>query len=273
MEPKKPIRTVTVASGKGGVGKTNVVANLAMALRREGKKVLIFDADLGLGNVDVLLALAPRYTIRHVLEGQKTLAEVIVEGPHGILVLPAASGVQELTRLDEFQRRRLIDEFETYGGDIDVLLVDTSAGISENVSFFCVASQDIVVVTSPEPTALTDAYALVKVLCTRYREKRFSILVNSARNAADARDVYRKLSLAAGRFLNISLDYVGYIPFDGRVGDAVRAQRLVLDMYPNGPASRRLAEIARRFAAPPAEEPKGSLQFFLGQLLVPAAGA
>lgn len=273
MKPGKATRTITVASGKGGVGKTNVVANLAVAMRRAGREVMIFDADLGLSNVDVLLSLSPRYNIRHVIEGQKRLAEVVVEGPHGIKILPASSGVQELTRLDEFQRRRLIEEFDSYEGEVDVLLIDTSAGISENVAFFCIASQQIVVVTSPEPTALTDAYALIKVLCTRYQEKEFAVLVNSARSAADARDVYGKLSLAANRFLNISLDYLGYIPFDGRVGDAVRAQKPFVDMYPNGPASRKVADIAERLAGPAFAEPKGSLQFFFGHLLAGAAGA
>lgn len=273
MKTRKPVRTITVASGKGGVGKTNVVANLAIALRKAGKEVMIFDADLGLSNVDILLSLSPRYNIRHVIEGVKRLGEVIVEGPHGIKILPASSGIQELTNLDEFQRRRLMDEFDAYEGNIDILLIDTSAGISENVAFFCIAAQEIVVVTSPEPTALADAYALIKVLCTRYQEKRFAVLVNSARSEADALMVFRKLSLAATRFLNISLDYLGYIPFDSCVQDAVRAQKPFLEMFPNGSASRNLAEIARRFSEPSAEEPKGSLQFFIGNLFAGAAGS
>jgi flagellar biosynthesis protein FlhG len=266
MRKKKPVRTITVASGKGGVGKTNVVANLAIALRKMGKEVLILDADLGLSNVDILLHLAPRYNIQHVLQGEKRLRDVIVEGPCGIKVLPASSGVQELTRLDEFQRMRLLEEFDAYDEDIDVLLIDTSAGISENVAFFCIASQEIIVVTSPEPTALTDAYALIKVLFTRYQEKEFRILVNSARSAADAMDVYRKLSVAADRFLNVSLDYLGYLPFDKSVSDAVRAQKPFLEMSPRGAASLALNELASRFADPPEESVKGTLQFFIGNL-------
>ena len=266
MRNRKTVRTITIASGKGGVGKTNVVANLAIALRKMGKEVLILDADLGLSNVDILLHLAPRYNIQHVIRGEKRLKDVIVEGPHGIKVLPASSGVQELTHLDAFQRMRLLEEFEAYEEDIDVLLIDTSAGISENVAFFCVASREIVIVTSPEPTALTDAYALIKVLFTRYQEKEFRILVNSARNSADAKEVYRKLATAADRFLSVSLDYLGYLPYDKSVHEAVRAQRPFLDMYPDGAVSKALGEIASRFAEPAREDAKGGLQFFIGNL-------
>ena len=270
MRNKKPIRTIAIASGKGGVGKTNVVANLAIALQKRGKKVLILDADLGLSNVDILLHLAPRYNIQHVISGEKRLSEVIVQGPSGIKVLPASSGVQELTHLDALQRMRLLEEFEAYEDDIDILLIDTSAGISENVAFFCVASQEIVILTNPEPTALTDAYALIKVLFTRYQEKQFGILVNFARSAADAKEVYRKLSVVTDRFLNVSLDYLGYIPYDKSIPDAVRAQRPFLEMFPGGGASRALNGLVARFADPPEEDAKGSLQFFIGNLVAMA---
>lgn len=263
----KPLRTITVTSGKGGVGKTNVVASLAVAMRKQGKEVLILDADLGLSNIDVLFSLAPQYNIQHILSGEKKLEDVIVEGPHGIKILPASSGVQELTELDEFQRMRLIGEFEAYDGDIDVLLVDTGAGISSNVAFFCVASQEIIVVTSPEPTALTDAYALIKVLFTRYQEKDFSILVNSARNESDALDVFRRLSLAAEKFLNISLDYLGYIPFDDTVRQAVREQKAFIDVYPGCKASVKLSGIAAKIMDDNRNRVKGTLQLFLGNLL------
>jgi flagellar biosynthesis protein FlhG len=267
MPNARPIRTVAVASGKGGVGKTNIVANLAIALRKTGKEVLILDADLGLSNVDILLQLAPRYNIQHVIRGEKHLRDVIVEGPCGIKVLPASSGVQELTHLDAVQRLRLLEEFEAYDEEIDVLLIDTSAGISENVAFFCIASQEIVVLTSPEPTALTDAYALIKVLFTRYQVKDFLILVNSARNASDAKEVFRKLSIAANRFLSVSLDYLGHIPYDASVPEAVRAQKPFLEASPRGAASVALNELVARFSDPPAQPVKGTLQFFIGNLV------
>ncbi|MBI5639183.1 MAG: MinD/ParA family protein [Nitrospirae bacterium] len=264
---KKYIRTITVTSGKGGVGKTNMVANLAIALRKAGKEVLVLDADLGLSNIDVLLDLAPKFNIQHVLQGEKSLRDVIVEGPCGIRILPASSGVQEMTELDEFQRMRLIEEFDAYDEDIDFLLIDTGAGISANVAFFCSASQEIIVVTSPEPTALTDAYALIKVLFTRYQEKDFRVLVNSARDASDALEVFRRLSLAAERFLNISLDYLGFIPRDESVARAVLAQRAVIDIYPGSSASAKITEIASRLMHDRGHKVKGTLQLFLGNLL------
>ena len=264
---QKSVKTITVTSGKGGVGKTNMVANLAIALRRLGKEVMILDADLGLSNIDVLLDLAPKYNIQHVINGEKTLKEVVIEGPHGIRILPASSGVQEMTELDEFQRMRLIAEFESYDANIDYLLIDTGAGISANVAFFCIASQEIVIVTTPEPTALTDAYALIKVLFNNYQEKDFRVLVNSAKNSADAIEVFRRLSLAAEKFLNISLDYLGYVPLDESVRNAVRQQKAFLDEYPECDASRQVSEIASKLHTDNRAKVKGTLQLFIGNLL------
>ncbi len=264
---QKHIKTITVTSGKGGVGKTNMVANLAVALSQSGKKVMVLDADLGLSNIDVIFSLAPRYTIQHVLSGEKRLGDVLADGPHGIKILPASSGVQELTELDEFQRMTLIGEFEAYDVDIDVLLIDTGGGISENVAFFCIASQETIVVTAPEPTALTDAYALIKVLATRYQEKDFTILVNSARNAEDALEVFRRLSLAAEKFLNISLHYLGFIPYDESIPKAVRMQKAFLDAYPNCRAAGNLRVIASKIMEEErTTKLKGTLQLFLGNM-------
>lgn len=265
---QKQIKTITVTSGKGGVGKSNVVANLAIALTKAGKKVMIIDADLGLSNIDVIFDLAPKYTIQHILSGEKKLADVLVDGPYGIKILAASSGVQELTELDEFQRLRLIEEFEAYDSDIDVLLIDTGAGISGNVAFFCIASQEIIVVTSPEPTALTDAYALIKVLNTQYQEKDFKILVNSARNSEDAFEVFKRISIAADKFLSLSLDYLGFLPYDDSVPRAVRQQKAFIDAYPNCKAAENLRVIAAKVLEE--ESPnkvKGSLQLFLGNIL------
>ncbi len=263
---KGRVKTLAVASGKGGVGKTNVVVNLAVAANRLGKKVIILDADLGLSNVDVLLQLAPRYNIQHVLSGQKTLAEIMVDGPHGIKILPASSGVQELTSLDEFQRLKIMEEFDAYTGSFDLLIIDTAAGISENVAFFCVVAEETLIVTSPEPTALTDAYALIKVLFTRYQEREFSVMVNSARGPEEAFEVFKRLMLVTEKFLNVSLNYVGHIPTDGSVGKAVRAQRPFVDMFPGTEASRQVCQMASKIMESKGKV-KGSLQFFLGNLL------
>lgn len=265
---QKQIRTITVTSGKGGVGKTNLVANLAVALSLAGKKVMIIDADLGLSNIDVIFDLAPKYTIQHILSGEKRLAEVLADGPHGIKILAASSGVQELTGLDEFQRLRLLEEFEAYDAEIDILLIDTGAGISENVAFFCIAAQEVIVVTSPEPTALTDAYALIKVLNTQYQEKEFAVLVNSARNSEDAFEVFRRLSVAAEKFLSLSLDYLGFLPYDESIPRAVRQQKAFIDAYPNSMAAENLRIIASKvLEGGDLTKIKGSLQLFFGNML------
>ncbi len=263
---KSKVKTLAVASGKGGVGKTNVVVNMAVAASKMGKKVIILDADLGLSNVDVLMQLSPRYNIQHVLSGEKSLADIMADGPHGIKILPASSGVQELTSLDEFQRLKIMEEFDAYTGNFDLLIIDTAAGISENVAFFCVAAQETVIVTSPEPTAMTDAYALIKVLFTRYQEREFSIVVNSVKSPEEAFEVFKRLVMVTGKFLNVSLNYLGYIPFDGSIRKAVRAQRPFVDMFPSSDAALQVCGMAEKIMESSGKV-KGSLQFFLGNMI------
>ena len=262
----KFVKTIAITSGKGGVGKTNITANLAMEISKKGFNVMILDADLGLSNIDILFQITPKYNLQHVLNGQMNLQDIVVEGPNGIKILPASSGVQELTALNEFQRLKLLEGFDSYNVDIDYFLIDTAAGISENVAFFCVAAQEIVVVTTPEPTSLTDAYALIKVLFTKYQEKEFRVLVNLAKNPEEAFGVFKNLSKVAERFLSISLDYIGYIPFDNSLKKAVKAQKPVVDIFPDSIASKQFSIIADRFLNNK-NTIKGSLQFFIGNLL------
>ncbi len=271
MKRKKNITTIAVSSGKGGVGKSNIVANLAIALRRLDNEVMILDADLGLSNIDVLLQMAPKYNIQHVLNGQMSLQDVVAEGPYGIKILPASSGIQELTSLDEFQRLKILGEFDSFDGKVDILLIDTAAGISENVAFFCVAAQEIIIITAPEPTAVTDAYALIKVLSTRYQERKFNVLINSVNGYDEAMEIFKRLSVTTERFLNVSIDYLGYIPFDESVKKAVKRQRAFIDIYPNSAASRKITELAPKILNMEGKI-KGSLQFFIGNLLT-AAGS
>jgi flagellar biosynthesis protein FlhG len=264
----RPPQVITVTSGKGGVGKTNVVANLAIALSRAGKRVLVLDADLGLGNLDVLLGLTPKYTLEHVLAGTRSLADIVLDGPSGIRILPASSGMPRLTALTEAQQLTLQAELEQLSHLIDFLLIDTGAGISSNVTFFAAAAQSIIVVVSPEPTSLTDAYALMKVLLRQYRERRFHVLVNLAKSPNEAARAFSRLEVAAGRFLQISVEHFGTVPLDDYLPLAVTQQRAVLDRYPQAPSSRAflsLTDAVERLAAP--DLPKGTVQFFWQQLL------
>lgn len=238
--------TMTVTSGKGGVGKTNIVANLALSLAMLDRKVLVFDADIGLANLDVLLGLAPKYTIEHVVKGEMRLEEVLIEGPNGIMILPASSGVQELTSLDTSQKIALASQLEDYLSTVDVLLIDTSAGISENVMYFNSLAQEVLVVLSPEPTSLTDAYALMKVHSQRYARKQYKILCNSVSGEREAIDIYKRISMVTQRFLNVSLDLYGYIPLDEHVPLAVRQQRLLVDIYPKSEASLKFLSLGRK---------------------------
>ncbi len=252
------------SSGKGGVGKTNIVANTAIALATMGKRPLILDADLGLANIDVLLGLAPRYNIKHVLSGEKSVKDVLVEGPHGILILPAGSGVPELLDLTETQKRILLDEMETISDMIDTLLIDTAAGISDNVLYFNIASQHRIIIVTPEPTSITDAYALIKVLYTRHKVEDFSILVNWANSENDAKRVYRQLASVADRFLGpLRLEFIGFVPRDQYLQKAVLQQRAVLDMYPNASSSAALRDLAHRINRMGQEaKPDGNIRFF-----------
>ena len=264
----KPVRVMSVSSGKGGVGKSNVVINLSVAFDRLGLRTLIMDADLGLANIDVLLGLTPKYNMSHVLSGQKRLEEVLVDGPGGVKIMPASSGVQELTRLTDEQKLlflEMLDELET---DIDVLLIDTGAGISDTVLYFNLAAHERIIVVTPEPTSLTDAYALIKVLYSKHGERNFRILVNLAANESMGKSIFAKLSKVADHFLDgLSLDYLGTIPHDTSVTKSVMQQRPVLEAFPETQASKafmRIAEIVRN-DRPNANQ--GSIQFFWKRLL------
>ena len=263
------LRVISVTSGKGGVGKTSVVANLALALTRLGNRVLILDADLGLGNVDVLLGLNPRYTIQHVFSGEKKLQEIIINVPSGFHLLPAASGIQELTDLSQSQRMFLLDEFDALQKFFDILLIDTGAGISSNVMYFNFAAMEKVVVITNEPASLTDAYAVIKILAKKYRQKKFMVLVNAARTKAEANGIYKHLCLVVDRFLgSLSLDYLGWIPYDEHVPKAVRQQQPVIDLYPLSKASKGFMEVAEKLLSYQEHmDFEGDIKFFWQRLL------
>lgn len=241
-------RVIAITSGKGGVGKTNIVANMGYALCKAGNRVLIFDADLGLGNLDVLLGLTPQYNLSHVIEGRKKLSEIIMGGPGNLKILPASSGIQELTKLTSFQKLEIFNELNALLSDYDIVLIDTAAGISSNVLYFNVSANEIMVVVTPEPTSITDAYALMKILSVKYQEKNFRLLVNMAKNAKEADDVSRQLILVANRFLDVSIEYFGSVLVDDKVKVGVRKQKVVSEMAPMSQASRNYAQLAHKLA-------------------------
>ena len=264
-----PIRVISVTSGKGGVGKTSITANLAVAFQKFNKKVLILDADLGLANMDIMLGINPRYTISNVLSGEKSLEDVIVDTPAGFKLLPAASGMQELTELDDTQRRFLLNELDAIHEDFDIILIDTSAGISSNVMYFNFAAMERLVVLTNEPTSLTDAYALIKVLINNYNQKRFKVLINLVHDGNEADKIFRSLSVAADKYLQSpSLDYLGWIPYDKMLPKAIRRQKPLINTHPNTPAAKSIMTLAERMLFKEDDiNFEGDIKFFWRRLL------
>lgn len=264
-----PTHVFAVTSGKGGVGKTNVVANLAAALALARKRVMVIDADLGLANLDLFLGVTPRYTLADFFAGTKALADVLIPGRLGIALLPAASGVQEVTVLSGEQKISFLTELDALTHQMDVVLVDTGSGISDTVTYFAAAAQEIIVVVTPEPSAMADAYALVKVLVSIHHEKRFWILANNVENEREAARLYDTLSRMALRFLNVSLDFLGWIPRDRELVRAVARCQMVTTTAPQSPAARAFVGIAHRLALSAAAEArvKGRPQFFFRRIL------
>jgi len=267
--PKGP-RVISVSSGKGGVGKTNVVANLALAFTRLQKRVLVLDADLGLANINILLGLVPRYTIEHLLLREKSVSDILIKGPGGMSIIPASSGVLELVDLNESQKIFLLNELDLLAETVDILLIDTAAGISANVLYFNLTAEESIVIATPEPPSITDAYALIKVLSTKHKKKKFTILINSVRNGQEAKEVYKKISMAVDRFLgSLSLDYLGFIPFDESLPKAVKQQRAVLELYPQAISSRSFMELARTLLEKAPANGSGGIAPFSWKHLLP----
>ena len=264
----KPVKIIAVSSGKGGVGKTNVSVNLAISMAKQGKEVLLLDADLGLANVDVQLGLNTSYDLSHVISGERTLDEIIVEGPANIKVIPGSSGISKMANLTPAEQMGLVNAFSELSLLVDVLIIDTGAGISDTVVNFCSASQDVVVVVYDEPASITDAYAFIKVMSRNHNVNRFHILANMAHDAHEGRELFMKLSKATDRFLDVVLSFVGTVPYDEKLRKAVQHQRAVVDAFPHSPSAlafKRITKQIDKWAENTSSS--GQLKFFVERLI------
>lgn len=270
IERKKPgaSRVISVASGKGGVGKTNISINLSIALARKGLEVTLFDADLGLANVDVLLGLHPLRNLAHVIRQECSLADILIEGPGGIRVVPAASGVKMMGELNEMQHGALVGAFDELSATTDVLMIDSSAGIANSVLTFCAASQEVLVAVCNEPASIADAYALIKVLNRDYRVDRFRVVVNMVDSRDEGHQLFKRLVRVCDSYLNVVLDLTAIIPRDLKIVKSVQKQKAVMSAYPASPASmefKKMADAVDKW--PGASQRQGNISFFLEQML------
>lgn len=260
------VKVVAVTGGKGGVGKTSVSINMAYALAEKGNRVLILDADLGLANVDVMLGLRTDKNLSHVLAGEASLDDIIVYGPHNIGILPATSGTQNMTELSLVHYGGLIKAFSEMKAQFDYLIVDTAAGISEMVLSFAKAVQDVVVVVCDEPSSITDAYALIKILSREHGVHRFKIVANMVKDRKNGDELFSKLNLVTDRFLDVAIELVASIPFDENLRKSVRKQKLIVEVYPNSPASKAYKVLANKTSHwPIPQQLNGNIEFFIEQ--------
>ncbi|MBY0314615.1 MAG: MinD/ParA family protein [Bdellovibrionales bacterium] len=265
---EKSIRTISITSGKGGVGKTTLTTNLSYLLSNLNKKVLILDGDMSLANVDIFFRKNPDKTLKNFFDGTATLPEIIVKYSKNVHILPGSSGILELTQLNAFQKKMLIDGVSQLEGEYDYLLIDTASGISDEVLYLSSAAQEVFVVLQADPSSLTDSYALIKLLHQKYKIKTFSIVANQVLNEQEALKVYDRINTVAAKFLNINLQYVGYVPFDIKLRQATAQQELVSSFAPHCSSSfgmKRIADFIDNSARK--DECRGGLQFFWNQVL------
>ena len=268
MKRPKPVRVIAVTSGKGGVGKTTVSVNLAIEMANRNQRVMLLDADLGLANVDVLLGLHPTANLSHVINGECELEDILLEGPGGIQIVPAASGTQKMAELSERENAGVIRAFSDLSHRVDTLIIDTAAGIAHSVVSYCKAAQEVLVVVCDEPTSITDAYALIKVMSREHGIRRFHIVANMTHSRQEGRELFGKLSKVSNRFLDVTLDFMGVLPYDPQVKKAVQRQRAVVDAYPRSKAAtafKNLAQKADKWPRP--TQAAGHLEFFVERLI------
>ena len=260
--PQKASRIISVSSGKGGVGKTNIAINLALAYAKLGKKVIVLDADLGLANVNVVLGVIPRYNLYHLIRQQKKMRDILLDTTYGIQIVAGASGFSKIANLSEEERKGFIEELYELSS-ADIIIIDTSAGVSNNVLTFVAASDDVIIVTTPEPTAITDAYGIVKIIATEIDnlDLGLKLVVNRVKSVTEGRKVAERVINIAGQFLNIKLDYLGFVYEDILVQTAVIKQRPFLTLDPKSKASICIDHIVRRLENMDFKEGSGISKF------------
>ncbi len=264
----KPVRVIAITSGKGGVGKTNLSVNLGVALSQMGRRVALLDADMGLANVDILLGLSPEFNLSHVLQGEKTLQDIMLSGPAGLQVIPASSGLQHMSELSTIEQAGVIRAFSEIDQSLDVLIVDTAAGISSSVVNFARACQEIVVVICDEPTSLTDAYAYIKLLNRDYGMNKFNIVANMVQSIQQGQHLFTKLTKVTDRYLDVTLNYTGAIPFDEYLRKSVQKQKPVVEIYPRSKAAQAIRSLAQRVDNWPVKiQAGGYLEFFVERMI------
>lgn len=263
-----PVKVIAITGGKGGVGKTNVTVNLGVSLAELGRRVVLLDADLGLANIDVVLGLHAKRNLSHVLAGECDLEDILVEGPKGMKVVPGASGLQNMAELSKAEHAGIIHAFSVLANDLDVLLIDTAAGISDLVVSFSRACQEVVVVVCDEPASITDAYALIKLLSKEYSVSRFHVLANMVKHAQEGKELYTKICRVTDQYLDVMLNYVGSIPYDEQLKKAVRGQRPVVEAFPRSSVAQSFKSLAGKIDGWPVPRGvSGDLQFFFERLI------
>ena len=268
MKSQHPVRVIAVTSGKGGVGKSNVTVNLAVTLAKSGERVMLMDADMGLANIDVLLGLSPGLNLSHVINGECSLEETLIDGPAGIKIVPASSGVATMSDLTPAQNAGVIRSFSELTEPVDTLLIDTAAGLSDSVVSFTRAAREVIVVVCDEPASITDAYAMIKVMNRDYGVERFHVLANQAHSATQGRELYNKLSRVSERFLDVTLDYLGCIPYDENLKKAVQKQKAVVEAFPRSQSATAFKQIAKKTQQwPTPSSMEGHLEFFIERLV------
>jgi len=267
MSNPNPVRVISVTSGKGGVGKTNASANIAISLASQGKDVLLLDADLGLANVDVLLGIQATNNLSHVINGERTLEEIMVRGPEGIRIIPASSGVRDMVELNHAEHAGVIRAFSELSFNPDILMIDTAAGITDSVVTFTRASHEVIVVVCDEPASITDAYAMIKLLSREHGMHRFRILANMVNSTQEGIVLYKNLVKVTDRFLDVALSYIGAVPYDEYLKKAIKKQKAVVEAYPRSKSAMAFKKIAQKSSQWPAPKlASGGIEFFVERL-------